>query len=121
MTERITPAALAPLMDEEQTVKIMERLDRVYLEGYVCGPGMQYDEMRVAALVVADRYTDGGERKSATGRTRDELFWWYYIGSTYDLMNAYGSARLHAGAIVRPAHRCSWGCGTPCPQAAKSA
>ena len=114
------PAALPPLADTERTAKIMANLDRIYLAGYVTGPGLNYDEMRVASLLVADHHTDGGTRKTLTGSTRDEVFWWYYIGSTYTLMNAYGSVRLDTGAIVRPPHVCSWGCGTPCVYAVKA-
>lgn len=114
------PAAL-PALDAERTAVIMARLDRVYLAGYVTGPGLSYEEQRAAALVVADHHTDGGTRLTATGMDRDEVFWWHYNGSTYDAMNAYGSVRLATGAIRRPAHVCGWGCGTPCPQAAQEA
>lgn len=114
------PAAL-PALDGERTATAMARLDRVYLAGYVTAPGLSCDERRVAALVVADECTDGGARLTATGMTRDESFWWHYNGSAYDLVNAYGSARLAAGAVRRSAHVCGWGCGTPCPQAAQEA
>jgi hypothetical protein len=97
----ITPA-LAALADERRTEAIMARLDAIWIKGYVTGPGLDYADMRVGALFLADHYTDRGTRLTATGRNRDEVFWWYYNGATYDLMNAYGSARLRSGAIERP-------------------
>ncbi|MFK0063377.1 hypothetical protein ACIQTN_29630 [Streptomyces werraensis] len=111
-----TPAALAPLADD-RTAQILARLDAVVLRGYTTGPGLDSAERQVAALLLADHHTDNGTRRTATGSTRDEVFWRRYTGPTYDLMNAYGAARLRTGAIQRPPHRCTWGCGTPCPAA----
>jgi hypothetical protein len=107
-----TLAALPSLADEELTAAIIARLDGIWLRGYVTDPGLSFDEQRVAALLLADHYTDNGTRRTATGMDRDQTFWWYYNGSNYDLMNAYGSVRLRSGAIERPVKpKCPCGCG----------
>ncbi|MCX4405941.1 MULTISPECIES: hypothetical protein [unclassified Streptomyces] len=77
--------------------EILARLDRIAAERHVTGPGLSHAEHSAAALVIADHYTDGGTRKTATGRDRDELFWWYRLGSTWDLIPAYRTARGLAG------------------------
>jgi hypothetical protein len=103
----------------ERTARLA-RLDRVFLAGYATSPPMTHEERRIAAGLVADRHTQGGTALFQ-GRDRAQMASEYVIKDPYDLMNAYGWARLDAGAIERPAHTCSWGCGTPCPQAAARA
>ncbi|MFE7116568.1 hypothetical protein ACFU99_14265 [Streptomyces sp. NPDC057654] len=79
---RITPAP-----------EILARLDRIVAQRHITGPGLSHAEHTAAALVIADHYTDDGTRKTATGLDRDELFWRYRLGSTYDLIPAYRTAR----------------------------
>lgn len=73
--------------------RTLERLDAIMSARHVTGPGLSHDEHTAAALIVADYYTDGGTRRTATGMDRDESFWWYKLGSTWDLIGVYRRAR----------------------------
>ncbi|MFE4863249.1 hypothetical protein, partial [Streptomyces sp. NPDC056670] len=78
---------------------ILARLDAVWSKGYVTGPPMTHGEKRVAAEIIADHYTKGGT-VTVHGRDRATLVAEYAIKSNYDVMNAYGSARMVTGGDV---------------------
>lgn len=101
------PAALRAAMEtpegpEDVRAAVVARLDAVWSAGYVTGPPMTQDQRRVAAEVVADYYTDGGTKLLHGVRDRDALVQEYRsdLKSTWDLMNAYGHARLVTGGDV---------------------
>ncbi|MFH8483024.1 hypothetical protein [Streptomyces sp. NPDC018055] len=78
---------------------VLARLDAVWSKGYVTSPCMTSEERRVAAEIVADDYTGGGERL-VHGRDRAALVAEYRAKDPFDLMNAYGSVRLRTGGDV---------------------